>query len=287
MNALAHADRTQERHDAADPKHVGGPHTQENQSMGTVRKGLGWLLPVLLSVATLWPIASHAQPSGVDPEAIKLLRGTTDYLAGLKQFRVEADTAIDMVLFSGQKLQFGHRIALSVQRPNKLRAERIGELTNQIFYYDGTSLSLHFPDQKYFATVPAPPAIDGMLDLARDKLNVIAPAADLVYNNAFERLTEGLSSAFVVGEAVVGGVRCIHIAFSNPEVDWQIWIQRGDKPLPRKFVVTSKRMPQSPQFAVTLSKWDVSPKLTDAMFHFVPPKGSRQIDFVPAAPAAK
>lgn len=248
---------------------------------------LGWLLPVFLSLAVVWPIAGLAQSSAVDPEALKALRNATDYLAKLKQFRVETDTAIEVVLATGQKLQYGHRVALTLQRPNKLRAERVGELIGQEFYYDGKSLSMNLPQQKYYATEPAPPAIEPMLDFARDTLNVIAPAADLVYSNAFERLTEGLTSAFIVGKAVVGGVPCIHMAFRNAEVDWQIWIQSGDKPLPRKFVVTSKKMPQSPQFVVTLSKWDAAPKVTDSMFRFVPPKGSQKIEFLKTASVKK
>ena len=106
----------------------------------------------------------------------------------------------------------------------------------------------------------------------RDTLYIIAPACDLIYKNAFERLTEDLTEAFVVGKAIVGNVSCDHVAFRNPEVDWQIWIQEGDKPLPRKFVVTSKKMIQSPQFVVVLSKWESAPKITEAMFNFVPPK---------------
>jgi hypothetical protein len=255
--------------------------------MNNTRPFFGWVLPILLLLAAASPIASRAQSSDVDPDAIALLRRTTDYLTSLKQFRMEMDTTIEAVLSTGQKLQFGHRVAATVQRPNKLRAERVGELISQVFYYDGKSLSVNLPDERYYATVPAPPTIEAMLDFARDKLNVIAPGADLVYKNAFERLTESLTSAFVVGKAVVGGVRCDHIAFRNPEVDWQIWIQEGDKPLPRKFVVTSKRMPESPQFVVVMSKWDAAPKVTDASFRFVPPKGSRQIEFLPAAAAKK
>jgi hypothetical protein len=248
---------------------------------------LARLAPVLVLLAAAWPIASPAQTAAVDPDAIALLRSSTDYLKGLKQFRVETDTALEAVISTGEKLQFDHRVALTVQRPNKLRAERVGELVSQTFYYDGKALSLNLPNYKYYATVAAPPAIEAMLDFARDKLNVIAPAADLVYSNAFERLTEGLTSAFIVSEAMVGGVRCVHIALRNAEVDWQIWIQQGDKPLPRKFVVTSKKMPQSPQFVVTLSKWDAAPKVTDAMFRFAPPKGWQEIEFLPAASAAK
>ena len=124
-----------------------------------------------------------------------MLRRATDYLAGLKQLRAEMDMSIEFVL-EGQKLQYGHRTSVSVQRPNKIRAERVGDLVNQVLYYDGTSLTLDLPDQKYYATVAAPPTIEETLDFALEKLNLIAPASDLFYMNAFERLTEGLTSAF-------------------------------------------------------------------------------------------
>lgn len=255
--------------------------------MRTTRQLIGLLVSAVVSALVAWPVTSFAQPAGVNPEAIKELRRATDYLAGLKQFRLETDTAVDVVRGTGEKIQLGNRTTLTVQRPDKLRAERVGELVAQVFYYDGKSLSVNYPTQKYYATTAAPPTLEAALDFARDKLKVLAPAADLIYSNALERFTEGLTSASIVGSAEVGGVVCVHLAFRNPEVDWQIWIQEGDKPMPRKFVVTSKKLPQSPQFSVTLSKWDASPKVTDATFRFVPPKGSRQIDFLTAPGAAK
>jgi hypothetical protein len=246
---------------------------------------LGWLLPALAVVAAVWPITCPAQSSDVDPDAIALLRRSTDYLAGLKQFRVETDTTIEYVLDDGQKLQFGHRVSVTIQRPNKLRAERVGDLISQVFYYDGKSLSMNLPNSGYYATAAAPSTLEATLDFAREKLDVTAPASDLVYKNAFERLTEGLTSAFIVGPASIGGVPCDHLAFRNAEVDWQIWIQQGSKPLPRKFIVTSKRMPQAPQFVVVLPKWDAAPKLSDATFSFVPPKKSQKIEFLPVTAA--
>jgi hypothetical protein len=246
-----------------------------------------WLLPVLTAVAVAWPVVAHAQAGDVDPDALKLLRKSTDYLATAKLFSLVTDTTIEAVLANGQKLQFGHRVSVTVQRPDKMRAERVGELIAQTFYYDGKTLSLNLPQQKYYATAAVPPSIDGMLDVARDKLNVIAPGADLVYANAYERLTEGLTAAYVVGNAVIGGAPCDHIAFRNAEVDWQIWIQQGNKPLPRKFIVTSKKMPGSPQFASVMSDWQTAPKVTKATFNFTPPKGARKIDFLPVAPVKK
>ena len=243
----------------------------------------GWFVPALAALALAWPLAGHAQAGDVDPDALALLRKSTDYLAATKMFSVITDTTIEAVLADGQKLQFGHRVAVTVQRPNKMRAERVGELIAQTFYYDGQSLSLNLPEYKYYAQAAVPATLDGMLDTARDKLNVIAPGADFVYSNAYERLTEGLTAAYVVGNAVVDGASCDHIAFRNAEVDWQVWIQQGAKPVPRKFVVTSKKMPGSPQFTSVMSSWQTAPKLSASTFTFVPPKGTHKIDFMPVA----
>ena len=248
---------------------------------------LGWLLPALLVADATCPLTSGAQSSAVEPEAVQALRLATDYLAGLKQFRAEMDTVIEFVLPDGPKLQNGHRVSVAVQRPNKLRAERVGDIVNQVISYDGTTLSIDLPKEKYYAAVAAPPTLEEMLDFAREKLDVIAPASDLIYKNAFERLTDGLTSAFVVGSASISGVACDQLAFRNEEVDWQIWIEQGKRPLVRKFVVTSKKMPQSPEFMVVISKWDAAPKITDSTFSFVPPKNSTKIDFLPAATAGK
>jgi hypothetical protein len=233
------------------------------------------------------PVASLAQTNQVDADATQLLRKSTDYLAALKQYRVDTETTIEVVDTTGQKLQFGNRVVVDIQRPNKMRAERVGELVNQSFYYDGKTLSMNIPDQKYYATAAAPPTLEAMLDFARDDLNVIAPGTDLMYKNAYARLTEGLTSAFIVGKSVIGGVRCDQIAFRNSEVDWQIWIEDGATPVPRKFVVTSKKMPGSPQFAVLMTKWDPAPQITDATFAFQPPAGARKIEFLTASARMK
>ena len=88
------------------------------------------------------------------------------------------------------------------------------------------------------------------------------------------------SSGFVVGQSVVGGVRCIHLAFRGTEVDWQIWVEDGDKPLPRKFIITAKQVAGEPQFTVLLRSWDLAPKLTNREFGFAPPKGAKKIEYL-------
>jgi hypothetical protein len=235
-----------------------------------------------------WSQPGHTQPAGIDPQAEKLLRRMSDYLASRQQFTLKAESTLEVVLTSGQKLQYDSPATLMVSRPNRLRAHRKGDLANQEFFYDGKTLTLYNPRENLYATTAAPPTVDEMLDFAREKLDVIAPAAEFLYKNAAEKMLKEASSGFVVGPSVVGSVKCTHLAFRGSEVDWQIWIEDGDKPLPRKFILTSKKVAGEPQFTVLIRSWDVAPKLTNQEFSFTPPKGAKKIEFLQlTADAAK
>jgi hypothetical protein len=247
----------------------------------TVRTLGAAALAALVTLAA--PLAALAQPAGIDPQATKLLKASTDFLASQKRFSGETRNLLEVVLTSGQKIQFNHTARLSVQRPNKLRADRTGDLVEQSFYYDGKSLTLLNPGEKYYATIAAPGTLEEMLDFARSKLDVLAPAGDLIYKNAYDILMTDVTQGFVVGKSVVEGVRCDHLAFRAPHVDWQIWIQEGKEPLPRKLVITTRDVANAPQFSVVVTKWNLKPTFTAQTFGFTPPSGAKQVEFVPLA----
>jgi hypothetical protein len=96
-----------------------------------------------------------------------------------------------------------------------------------VFVYDGKSLTLSNPQENVYAQVTAPGTLEEMLDFARIKLDIVAPAGDLIYKNAYDILMDGVTEGIVVGKAVIEGVLCDHLAFRAPDVDWQIWIQQG------------------------------------------------------------
>ena len=226
------------------------------------------------------PQAGHAQPAGIDPQAEKLLRRMSDYLAGRQQFGLKAESTIEAVLTSGQKIQFDSPGTLVLSRPNKLHAHRKGDIANQEFFYDGKTLTLYNPKENLYATTDAPPTLDEAFDFAREKLDIIAPGTDLLYKNAADKMLKASSSGFVVGPSVVTGVKATHLAFRAADVDWQVWIEDGNNPLPRKFILTSKQVKGEPQFTVVIRSWDLAPKLTDKEFVFTPPKGAKKIEFL-------
>jgi hypothetical protein len=245
------------------------------------------IVALAMLVLAGWPEAGQGQPTGIEPQAEKLLKRMSDYLASRQQFTVKTENTLEVVLTSGQKLQYDSPAAASVWRPNRLRADRKGDVFNQEFFYDGKNLTLYNPKENVYAITAATPTLDAMLDFAREKLDVTAPGADFLYTNAAEKMLKEASSGFVVGSAVIGGVKCTQLEFRGQEVDWQIWIDDGDKPLPRKFILTSKQVKGEPQFTVLIRSWDVAPKLTDKDFAFTPPKGAGKIEFLQLTAEAK
>ena len=227
---------------------------------------------------------SRAQSGEVDASADQLLHQMSDFLAGLKQFSVQTENSLEIILRSGQKIQYDNPAQLMVQRPDKLMASRAGDIFNQELYYDGKTLSLYDKATKFYATVAAPATIDETIDFARNYLDLFAPGGDLIYSDVYTVLMEDVVSGIYVGQSVVDGIMCHHLAFRNSEVDWQIWIDAGEKPLPRKFVVTTKWMTGAPQFTLVIRNWDLSPKIAKNAFTFVPPADARKIDMISRTP---
>ena len=193
----------------------------------------------------------------------------TTYLANLQKFSVTSHSTIESMLDSGQKIMFDHNNVNAIHRPNKLYGERKGDRVNQKFYYNGKTFTLYNNDTEEHKSIDAPNNISDALSFSINKFNLTAPGSDLLHKNSYERLSRNLLSGFYVDKSIIDGVECHHLAFRNTDVDWQIWIATGIKPLPMRYVITSRWTTGSPQFVLDM-KWDTKPDFTDELFNFIP-----------------
>jgi hypothetical protein len=238
----------------------------------------------VLGAFSLWTGAAAdtvAPAPAVDPAAVQKLKQATDFLAGLPQFSVTTSNVIEELQFSGHRVDHDLANSVTIKRPDRMRAARAAGLMDQRLYYDGKAMTLYNPNEKVYATQPAPDTIEKMIELARERIGILLPAADLLYRNAFPLFMQDVTLAVVVGEAVINGTRCTHLLFSRPQVDFQLWIADGDQPWPLKYVVTETGAPERLSITTVLSDWNTAPAVDDALFHFVPPQGAQQIEFLP------
>ena len=80
-----------------------------------------------------------------------------------------------------------------------------------------------------------------------------SPLGDLLSNQPCAKMTT--KAGYYVGKSKVDGVVCDHLFFQGKDVDWQLWIEDGPVNLPRKLIITEKKLKMSPQFTAVLSGW--------------------------------
>ncbi len=221
----------------------------------------------------------------IDPDAMEALNKMGAYLRSLKSFQVEGDVTNDDVLQDGQIVQNASKVSLLAAKPNRMRAEVTSDEKQRLFLYDGKNFTVWARLVDYYATVPAPPTIRELFTDIDEKYGIELPLIDLFKWGTDESDIKAITSAIDLGPTSINGVTCEQYAFRQEGLDWQIWIQLGDYPLPLKFVIRTLSDEARPQHSDTLT-WNLAPSFNDAAFVFDPPPDAKRILLAQQKPAA-
>jgi len=226
--------------------------------------------------------------ANIEPGAMAALDQMGAYLRTLKAFQVKAVETLDDVLENGQTVQSNRAVDMVAVRPNRLRAEIKTDYQNPILFYDGKNFTIYATLLNYYATVPAPPTIAEVVSKVQEKFGIDFPLVDLFYWGAPESDEDRqITSALDIGPSSVDGTTCEQYAFRQDGLDWQIWIQQGDYPLPRKLILITTNQDARPRFTQILT-WNMAPSFNDEAFTFDPPQDAQKIVIADVnAPASK
>jgi hypothetical protein len=235
---------------------------------------------VLVACAFLFPLLERKRDRarcGQDPS------GHDGPPAALNSFGFDYDVDNEIVDKAGQKLQFSASGAATVSRPGKLLITRKGPYADAEVTFDGKTVSLHGKALNVYAQIESPgPTIDDAVEEVRMATGLDMAGADLLSADPYAALMSDAHEGSVVGTAYISGVQCDQLAFRGDTVDWQIWIEKSDRPLPMKYVITTKWVTGAPQYAIRFGNWNAAPQIDDKMFQFTPPEGAKKIDGIVA-----
>jgi hypothetical protein len=238
-----------------------------------------FVVGLLAGVAAVTASAADAtNKPAIDPKADALLRRMGDCLAQAQFFSVNAEIWQDIQLESGQQVQAGRTVDLQVRRPNRFHAEVRSTRHSRGLYYDGATLTLLNRTQSFYGSVPAPAKLDEALDAASERFGFTLPLEDIIVSDPYQSAMRKVTSGTYLGPVTVLGVACEHLAFSLGKVDWQVWIEQGATPVPRKIVITYKDEANAPEYTAILSHWDFQTRLPDFLFTADLPQGAAKID---------
>jgi hypothetical protein len=227
-----------------------------------------------LVCATGLAVLSPAQAQDAD----KILKAMSDYMTSQQTISLTFDTDIEIITPDIQKIQFTNSGQLLLHRPDKLRASRIGGYADVELIFDGKTFTVYGKHQDLFAQTEAVGTVYELIDRLRNELHVALSGADLLVSDVYDKLMADVIDAKHIGRGVIDGIECEHLAFRNPDVDWQLWVEIGPRPIPRKYVITSKAVASGPQYTLRIKDWQTDVQASAEAFAFKPPANAKKVE---------
>ena len=229
----------------------------------------------LVLVASLAAAPARAQPQASDAKSI--LKAMSNYVSSQKTIELKFDSDIEVITPQLEKIQFTNSGEALLSRPDKLRAHRVGGYADVALYFDGKTVSVYGKHINGYAQFDAPGTVDHLIEALRAGHGIALPGADLLQSNSYEILVAGVKEAKHIGRGVIDGRECEHLAFRNFDTDWQLWVEVGKWPIPRKLVITSKTLTNAPQYTLRVKGWKTGIQPAPDAFAFVPPAGAKKL----------
>lgn len=227
-------------------------------------------------VAEAPPGAESTEPPGENPFSI--LKTMCDYVAGLQTLSLVVNTTTDELGASGEKVQISSRRAINVSRPDKIAVDASGDKGERRVVYDGKKISMLDRTQNAYSVIQAPSTIDATLDMLVSQYGIALPLGDLLYKNLYERLEAQTSAGQYLGLHEVNGLKCHHLAFLTQTVSWEIWVETGDKPVPRKIAIDYGQDAARSRYSADVFAWTGSPTFAPATFDFKMPSIAKRVE---------
>jgi hypothetical protein len=183
----------------------------------------------------------------IEPAALDLIKKMTDKLSSAKTIQFEALVQSEFPSIDGLPVIYSTLTKAALQRPNKFDVVVWGDGPSSEILFNGKQLFAYSPEKNLVAVSDCPDNIDEAAEFAYKKAGLFFPGDDLVLANPYEKITKGLTDAFIVGKTkLVGGVETNIIVLAGGNLQGQIWIgvkdnlpymaswiYTGDKSLPR------------------------------------------------------
>lgn len=229
----------------------------------------------VLAAAAFLLLSAPARAQGSDPKAV--LKAMSDYVSSQKTIEFTYDSDIEVITPQLEKIQFTSSGETQLSRPDKMRAHRLSGHAEVSLFFDGKTVSVFGKSDDSWAQFEAAGTVDQLVAALRAGYGVSMPGADLMLSNPYDVLVADVEEAKHIGRGVVEGVMCEHLAFRNFDTDWQLWVETGATPVPRKMVITSKTVNGAPQYTLRVKSWKTGVEVAPGAFTFVPPATAKKV----------
>lgn len=239
--------------------------------------GLGLWVQTQHAERVKQPAVTTGTSPDLEPVAMQALKTMSDQLRTAKSFTFTARIMREEPATDGQMLDFFKHIDVDIERPNRMRLEVKSDTSDVTLWYDGNNITMMPTREKMYTTLAAPGGIDDALDVLKSKMQAHLPLLPFLRSDPYKFMSEGLTDADEVGIVNVNGQQLLHLAYREPDADWQLWVTGPNPVLPHRLAIIYKNIPGQPRVNVEFSNWQINPKIPKQTFLFTKPKGSAAV----------
>jgi hypothetical protein len=227
------------------------------------------------------PAATAGGDSAAETDvALAILERMSGFLASRDAFRFRAEVGYDAVQASGQRIEFGQSTDIVVRRPDRLRVDALDwDGNREIISYDGAQVWIAFPIRRAYSRMDQTGNLEQVLERLATEYDSPTPLAELISPDLLARIEPSIQSGSRVGLVLLDGFVCEQLAFRTNALDFQLFVEQGETPVPRRLVIDYRDEPGRPQFRASLTAWELAPELPDAYFRVTPPIGAQRVPF--------
>ncbi|HWO34041.1 MAG TPA: DUF2092 domain-containing protein [Candidatus Acidoferrum sp.] len=250
--------------------------------MYRIRRTVILLLLCTLSVflsAQNKPGTKSTETKDVDPLALEVLKAVTQPIEQAQTFSFKALVSEEQLATNGQIVTFFHTTEIRVQRPDKVHLIFQGRGERVDFYGTGGLITMYSPATKLYATMPAKATIDDNLaDITAKGIDM--PVGPYLSRHLYELASKNLITGYVIGRVKIFDQEVHQLAFTAPDVDWQLWVTGGESPRIMRAESVNKKLEGKPRTIVQFLDWDLSPTMPADEFTFAKPSDAHQIEML-------
>lgn len=223
--------------------------------------------------------ASAQEDARLSARAVQLIEAATATIAQAEEISVNWFVSFDRVV-DGREIVTHMRsgdVILARGRGYYAYAEQ--EAGTREFFYDGESLTVNLVERDAYVSAPFAGTFEQLAERVAAEYDTALPIWQVLVANGAEHMLGDVTAAAYLGQKRVAGRDVQHVALSTYEMDLQLWISIGDKPVPVMMVGTNPYEQGWPQFRAYFTDWNFDPEIGDDAFTFVPGEDSSRLSW--------
>ena len=218
----------------------------------------------------------------VDPEAAKVVRQMSQYYQNMRGGQVEVTHTIAVDKPEGQQNSV-IEVRATFRRPREILLALVDQAGKIEVVSNAEKMTTSLSALNQYVTDDP---LEDLSELATSPLmahfNAVTGRAlfilDLLEKDPYGKIMQDVSSLGLEPPEKIGGMSCHHLVFGQKDIDWEMWVAEGEKPLLMQ-VSTDFSRAVNAQVVTTsaFDRWEVNHPPPSEVFTFSPPEGASEV----------